>query len=64
MDWPIPSTRVCEYWREGRRLLDRGLGPGVTTSYRRMMEDKTHLFLGQLLESPDNFLSHIGLSVR
>ena len=29
-----------------------------------MMEDKVHLFLGQLLEAPEDFFSHIRLSVR
>ena len=53
-----------DYWRDGRRLLDRSLGPGATAPYRRMMEDNTHMFLGQLLEAPDDFISHIGLSVR
>ena len=28
------------------------------------MEDNTLLFLGQLLETPEDFLNHIGLSVR
>ena len=64
MDWLVPTTRVSEYWRECRRLLDRSLGPGITISYRRMMEDNTLLFLGQLLETPEDFLNHIGLSVR
>jgi hypothetical protein len=64
LDWLIPTCRVGEYWREGRRLLDRSLGPGATTAYRRMMEDNTRLFLGQLLETPGDFFSHIGLSVR
>ena len=64
MDWLVPTARMNEHWRGARRLLDRGLGPGATASYRRMMEDKTHLFLGQLLEAPEDFLSHIGLSVR
>lgn len=63
LDWLVPTSRVGEYWREGRRLLDRSLGPGPTTAYRRMMEDNTHLFLGQLLETPEDFFSHIGLSV-
>jgi hypothetical protein len=63
MDWLIPTARVNEHWREGRILLDRSLGPGATTSYRRMMEDKVRLFLGQLIEAPEDFLGHIGLSV-
>jgi len=61
MDWLLPTSRVGEYWREGRKLLDRSLGPGATAPYRRMMEDTTHMFLGQLLDAPEEFLSHIGL---
>jgi cytochrome P450 len=63
MGWLLPTARMNEHWREGRRLLDRSLGPGATTSYRRMMEDKARLFLGQLLEAPEDFQGHIGLSV-
>ena len=64
MNWILPTSRVGEYWRKGRRSLDRSLGPGATAPYRRMMEDYTRKFLGQLLETPDDFISHIGLSVR
>ena len=61
MDWIVSTARSNEHWREGRRLLDRSLGPGATVSYRRMMEEKTRVFLGGLLESPEDFLGHIGL---
>ena len=64
LDWLTQASMMGDYWREGRRLLDRSLGPGATAPYRRMMEDNTHMFLGQLLEAPDDFVSHIGLSVR
>ena len=64
MDWILSVARVGKYWREGRKLLDRSLRPGATASYRRMMEEYTRMFLGQLLEAPDDFRSHIGLSVR
>ena len=53
-----------QHWRGARRLLDRGLGPGATASYRGMMEENIRVFLGGLLESPDDFLGHIGLSVQ
>ena len=64
MDWYFATSTVCEYWREGRRLLDRSLGPGATAPYRPMIEEKTRMFLGQLLEAPEDFINHIGLSVR
>ncbi|KAI9448690.1 cytochrome P450 [Lactarius psammicola] len=61
LDWLLPTTRMSEYWRGGRRLLDRSLGPGATASYRRMIEDNTRMFLGRLLEAPEDFFDHIGL---
>ena len=61
MDWIVSTARSSENWRESRRLLDRGLGPGATATYRRMMEEKTCTFLGRLLDSPEDFLGHLGL---
>ena len=61
IDWLVSTARMNEHWRGARNLLDRSLGRGITTSYRRMMEDKTRTFLGLLLESPEDFRSHIGL---
>ena len=61
MDWIVSTARSSEKWRESRRLLDRSLGPGATATYRRMTEDKTRTFLGRLLETPEDFLGHIGL---
>ena len=63
MDWLVSTSRMNEHWRGARKLLDRSLGRGLTESYQHMIEDKTRMFLGQLLESPDDFLSHILLSV-
>ena len=63
MDWPIFFTGMTETWREGRKLLDRGLRPGAMTSYHQMMQEKTREFLEQLLANPKDFLSHIELSV-
>ena len=63
MDWILPITTKNESWREGRRLLDRSLRPGGTTSYRHMIEEKTHTFLSKLLETPMHFRDHIGQSV-
>ncbi|KAI0253728.1 cytochrome P450 [Lactifluus subvellereus] len=61
MDWLLPLTTKSESWREGRRLLDRSLRPGGTTSYRHMMEEKTRTFLAKLLETPKHFRDHVGL---
>ena len=59
----FPLSRMGKYWREGRKLLDRSLRPGATASHRRFIEEKTHLFLGQLLTTPKAFRVHINLLV-
>ena len=63
MDWLFPLSGMGKYWREGRKLLDRGLRPGATASHRRFIEEKTHVFLGQLLATPKAFREHIDLLV-
>ncbi len=63
MDWPVPLTGMGESWCEERKILDRSLGAGATVSYRQMMEEKTHWFLGQLFVNPKAFHDHLELSV-
>ncbi|KAI9507132.1 cytochrome P450 [Russula earlei] len=59
MDWTLPLLRKGEYWRKNRLILDRALRPGAVASYRSMIEEKTRLFLGQLLTTPKDFRAHI-----
>ena len=63
MDWPIFMTGTTETWREGRRLLDRGLRPGAITPYRQMIQEKIREFLAQLFSTPKDFHAHIELLV-
>jgi cytochrome P450 len=63
LDWLLPNTRKGEVWREGRKLLDRSLRPGATVTYRQMIREKTRGLLAQLLVNPNEFRSHIALSV-
>lgn len=63
VDWTLPILRKGEYWRKNRRLLDRSLRPGAAALHRRMIEEKTRVFLGQLLTTPNDFRAHIDLSV-
>jgi hypothetical protein len=59
VEWIFPLAKVGKYWREGRKLLDRSLRPGATASHRRLIEEKTHVFLGQLLSNPKALREHI-----
>ncbi|KAH9952753.1 CyP450 monooxygenase [Russula dissimulans] len=59
VDWLLPIVRKGEYWRKNRTLLERSLRPGVATPHRRLIEEKTRVFLGQMLKTPKDFRTHI-----
>ncbi|KAH9987419.1 cytochrome P450 [Russula vinacea] len=61
MDWFVPNMGMSEFWREGRKLLDRSLRPGAAMLYRQMMQEKTCWFLAQLFANPKDFHHHIEL---
>jgi hypothetical protein len=63
LDWFVPSIGTNEFWREGRKLLDRDLRPGAAMSYRQMMQEKTRWLLAQLFANPKEFHHHIELSL-
>ncbi|KAH9058248.1 cytochrome P450 [Lactarius vividus] len=63
VDWMFPLARMGEYWHEGRKLLDRSLRPGATALHRHLIEEKTRVFLGQLLATPGGFRGHLSLLV-
>jgi hypothetical protein len=54
---------TTETWREGRKLLDRGLRPGAMISYRQMIQEKTREVLARIRATPKDFYSHLELSV-
>ena len=63
MHWLFPTSKMGNYWRSGRKLLDRSLRPGATASHRRLIEEKTRVLLGELLATPNDFREHIDLLV-
>jgi cytochrome P450 len=62
-DWVLALARNGELWRQGRRMLDRGLRPAATASYRSMIQARTHVFLSRLLENPRQWEDNLDLSV-
>lgn len=60
-EWFHPTTPCGEYWREGRKILDRSLRAGAVMQYRPMQLAKTHDFLYRLLSDPKSFHQLIGL---
>ncbi|KAH9053950.1 cytochrome P450 [Lactarius deliciosus] len=61
IDWLLPISRMGKYWRESRKLLDRSLRPGAAALDRRLIEEKTCVFLGQLLATPKAYREHLSL---
>jgi hypothetical protein len=43
-------------------MLERGLRPGATISYRSIIQARTHVFLSRLLETPHQWEAHLDLS--
>ena len=62
-NWSLATSRGNDYWRTGRNILDRGLRPVATASYRPMIQARTRVLFSQLLENPHQWEDHIDLSV-
>ncbi|KAH9051252.1 cytochrome P450 [Lactarius vividus] len=67
--WMLPMARAGNYWREGRKLIERSFRPGAPALDRRLIEERVHVYLGWLLAKPKDFREHIhylqgGLLVR
>jgi len=61
-EWSLlMATSSGSYWRLGRRMLDRGLRPVATASYRPMIQARTHVLLSRLLENSHQWEDHIDL---
>jgi len=60
-EWFHPTTPYGDYWREGRKLLDRSLRASAVVQYRPMQLAKTHDLLYQLLSDPGSFHRQIEL---
>ena len=58
-EWLVQLARYGESWREGRKLLDRGLRTGALAVYQPMLQTKAHVLLIHLLEDPDAWNAHL-----
>ena len=62
-NWVLTFARSGDRWRQGRRILDRGLRPVATASYLPMMQARTRVFLSRLLENSHQWEAHTELYV-
>ncbi|KAI0264146.1 cytochrome P450 [Gloeopeniophorella convolvens] len=63
LDWGvfIPNARYSDWWRQSRKILDRGLGGGAASKYRPMQHARVRVLLGRLLNHPENVDSLVEL---
>ncbi len=62
-EWLVPFSGYTEFWRQARKLLDRGLRPGAAATYRPMQQTRARVLLTRLLTTPDEWKGHIELFV-
>lgn len=62
--WVLVNSNSDERWRRGRKLLDRGLRPGASVSYRLTLQARARVLLSRLLANPHQWKDHIDLSVE
>ena len=58
-EWLVPFARYTEFWRQARKLLDRGLRPGTVAAYRPVQQAKARVLLTRLLATPDDWEAHL-----
>jgi hypothetical protein len=58
-EWLVQVARYGEFWREARKLLDRGLRTGALAVYRPVLQTKAHILLIHLLENPEAWKAHL-----
>ncbi|KAH9970767.1 cytochrome P450 [Russula compacta] len=59
--WFLPTARYGESWRQGRKVLDRGLGPRAAVVHRTFQESTARVLLTRILASPDEWEAHVEL---
>ncbi|KAI9459922.1 cytochrome P450 [Lactarius psammicola] len=57
--WQLPFKRYGEDWRQGRKLLDRGLRPTSSAAYRPMQQERARVLLTRLLATPNQWRDHV-----
>lgn len=58
-DWVVPVAGHTDFWRQTRKLLDRGLRTGATSVYRPLQQTKARALLVHLLAKPDEWEAHL-----
>ena len=63
MQWSVLLARYGEHWRFRRKIVERSFRPGSLSAYRVVQETRARALVTRLLQSPQEWISHIELSV-
>ena len=63
VQWSILLARYGKNWRFRRKIVERGFRPGSLSAYRVIRETRARVLATRLLQSPQEWISHIELSV-
>ena len=61
--WSTILERYGKHWRSLRKISERSFRPGSLPAYRVIQETRTRVLATRLLQSPQEWISHIELSV-
>jgi hypothetical protein len=63
VQWSVLLARYGEHWRFRRKIVERSFRPGSLSTYRVIQETRARVLVTRLLQSPQEWISHIELSV-
>jgi hypothetical protein len=63
VQWSVLLARYGEHWRFGRKIVERSFRPASLSAYRVIQETRARVLVTRLLQSPQEWISHIELSV-
>ena len=63
VQWSVLLARYGEHWRFRRKIVERSFRPGSLSTYRVIQETRARGLATRLLQSPQEWITHIELSV-
>jgi hypothetical protein len=63
VQWSVLLARYGEHWQFRRKIVERSFRPGSLSEYRVIQETRARVLVTRLLQSPQEWISHIELSV-
>ncbi len=63
VQWSVLLARYGAHWRFRRKIVERSFRPGSLEVYRDVQETKARVLATRLLQTPQEWIAHIELSV-